>query len=277
MISSLSSSTSSLASTLFSKLDTRNQGYIEKSDLQSAFAALSETGDSDTSDVDAVFKQLDADGDEKVTKSEMTAAIERLSEQLNTQFDQSRVRGGGGHGHGRHMPPPAVEASQNSTDTQYDAAADANGDGTVSAEEEAAFAAGSSEAATAEPSAETGLQALLGALGAGMPPPVRKDDNGAFTLDELTEQLSEIGSTDSKRSELLATLVANFDTADSDGDGKIARDEARAFGKEQGVERAGRAENEGGAGQARIVQLLRAYGVGEGESSLATQSISLTA
>lgn len=92
---------SKMADKLFSKLDTKNQGYLEKSDLQSAFSQISSaSGAGDGASVDEVFKQLDGDGDGKVTKDEMSSSLKKLAEQLDSQFNQMRMGGGQG------MPPP---------------------------------------------------------------------------------------------------------------------------------------------------------------------------
>jgi Ca2+-binding EF-hand superfamily protein len=86
---------SQIASTLFSKLDSKNQGYIEKSDLQSAFAQISGAGDS--VGADELFTQLDSDGNGKLTSQEMSDSLTRIMEQLDSQFDKMRMGG---------MPPP---------------------------------------------------------------------------------------------------------------------------------------------------------------------------
>lgn len=154
---------SQMASRLFSKLDTKNQGYIEKSDLQSAFNQISNSGNSgNTASVDDVFKQLDSDSDGKVTKQEMSDSLKKLTEQFESQFNSMRMNGKGGmHG----MPPPPPQGSESggltkdeltsmaketaSTDsrrsslmtnlaTNFDKA-DTNGDGKVSMQEAMAF------------------------------------------------------------------------------------------------------------------------------------------
>ena len=92
---------SQMANRLFSKLDSKNQGYIEKSDLQSAFDQISGSSNSgNTASVDEVFKQLDANTDGKVTKQEMSDSLTKLAEQLDSQFNSMRTSGMGG------MPPP---------------------------------------------------------------------------------------------------------------------------------------------------------------------------
>lgn len=155
MTSSISSSTwtSNIASNLFSKLDTKNKGYLEKSDLQSAFSAISSDSDS-SGNVDDVFSQLDSDGDGKVTKDEMTSSLQKLAEELDNQFTQARMQQAGG------MPPPPPPQNDEgftkdelqsqldeigSTDSQRSSliskvvsnfsAADTNSDGKVTAQE----------------------------------------------------------------------------------------------------------------------------------------------
>lgn len=63
----------------------------------------------------------------------------------------------------------------------------------------------------------------------GMPPPPPPEDDTGFTQDQLSSQLSEIGSTDSERSDLISKIVSNFDKADANGDGKVSMQEAMAY------------------------------------------------
>lgn len=144
-----------MASDLFSKLDTSGKGYIEQSDLETAFSSLS----SGTSSASTVFSQLDADGDGKVTEDEMMSSFTKLAEELDSQFDQARMQN---------------------------------------------------------------------AMGAMPPPPPPENDTG-FTEEELNQQLSEIGSSDSQRASLIGKIVENFDAADTDGDGKVSFKEAMAY------------------------------------------------
>ena len=106
---------SQLSSKLFSALDTKNQGFLEKSDLVSAFSKLSSITSSDSTSVDDVFSALDSDKDGKVTKSEFASTLSKLQEELDSQFNQMRMQGGGGHGGPQGMggpppPPPADDA-----------------------------------------------------------------------------------------------------------------------------------------------------------------------
>jgi Ca2+-binding EF-hand superfamily protein len=63
------------------------------------------------------------------------------------------------------------------------------------------------------------------------PPPESQgeDPDTGFTLEELTAQLEEIGSSDPKRAELISSIIENFDEADTDGDGKVSHAEAMSF------------------------------------------------
>ena len=190
---------SKMAEELFSKIDSSQQGYIEKSDLQSAISEIS--GSDSSSNVDELFSQLDSDGDGKVTEDEFTNVLS----QLNQQFDQMRMQGG--------MPPP--------------------------------------------------------------PPP--ENDSG-FSKDELTAQLEEIGSSDSKRSSLISNIINNFDAADSDGDGKVTFEEAMSFDQSsQSTSASSSSDSSTSSTSAtasddskfmlQILKLMQAYHIGEMDSS----------
>ena len=165
MVASISGGLSTWADSVFSKLDTKNQGYIEKTDLQSALSATDDGGGMQSGDIDDAFSALDGDGDGKVTKSELTDAMTKLSDQLNAQFDASRVNGGGIRPDGPPPGPPpggaggaggaADSTSSTSSTSSTTEPADTNGDGTVSAQEQAAYetkqAAESDSGQTAKP------------------------------------------------------------------------------------------------------------------------------
>lgn len=98
---------------------------------------------------------------------------------------------------------------------------DADGDGKVTEDE---FASGLQTLAESLDT-QYNQSRMLG----GMPPPPPPGDDEGFTKDELTSQLSEIGSTDSTRSSLISSIVENFDTADTNQDGKVSFQEAMAY------------------------------------------------
>lgn len=136
---------SKMADKLFSKLDTKGQGYIEKSDLQSAFDQVSAKSASSPS-VDDVFSTLDGDGDGKVTKQEMSDSVQKLADQLDSQFHSMRMSGkGGGMGGMGGMSKSDISSMADSTTgsasqmlntlAQNFDEADTNQDGKISAQE----------------------------------------------------------------------------------------------------------------------------------------------
>lgn len=176
MVSSLGNTTS--ISQLFAKLDTRSLGYLEKSDLVSAFSKIAADGSSSTAE--DVFAALDSDSDGKVTESEFSTTLTKLQEELDSQFNQMRLQGHGGHGPqgmgGMPPPPPPQDdagftkeelssqleeiGSSDSERTSFIAnvvnnfeAADADGDGKVSFAEAQAYNSSSETAGDASASA----------------------------------------------------------------------------------------------------------------------------
>ena len=117
-------------------------------------------------------------------------------------------------------------SSSSSTDTTGTASAseifsqlDSDGDGKVTEDE---MASGFQKLADALDS-----QFEQSRMQGAMPPPPQNDTG--FTKDELTEQLSEIGSSDSGRASFISNVVENFDAADTNGDGKVTFQEAMAY------------------------------------------------
>ena len=157
MLSSINQA-SQMASQLFSRLDTKSQGYIEKSDLASAFSQISTKAEESTSSVDDVFSALDSNSDGKVTKDEFASVLAQLQEQMDSQRMQGGMHGAGGM---PPPPPPGDDAgftkdeltsqieSADSSDTQRTEllnkivenfeAADSDGDGKVSFTEAMAY------------------------------------------------------------------------------------------------------------------------------------------
>lgn len=168
---------SSPLSQLFSRLDTKGQGYLEKSDLVSAFSAI---GDSDESSIEDVFTALDSDSDGKITESEFSSTLSKLQEALDSEFNQMRMQGAGPQGMAGSMPPPPPPANdvgftQDELEAQLEEigetdsaraslltdivnnfdAADADGDGKVSFKEAMAYREEQSGTATADSSTTT--------------------------------------------------------------------------------------------------------------------------
>lgn len=182
------SQVSSMASSLFTKLDTKKQGYFEIDDLKSAFDKIQDT----QSDAQDVFSQLDADGDGKVTQSELTSSMQSIADSLDNQFNDMRMS--------------------------------------------------------------------MAMAGMGMMPPAPPAEDAGFSKDELQSQLDEIGSSDSKRESLLSKIVANFDDADADGDGKVSFTEAMAYDQSSsdGAKSASLAMDQNTL-FTKVLQMLQAY------------------
>lgn len=207
-----------MAQNLFSKLDTQNQGYIEKSDLQSALTQPSDS--SASSNVDELFSQLDGDGDGKVTQQEFSDSLKQLMDQLDSQMQAMRMRDGMQAG---GMPPP--------------------------------------------------------------PPPSDGSGDTGFTKEELTSQLTEIGTSDSKRASLISNILENFSDADTDGNGRVDFKEAMALdsassanadtqGTASGTDTGNEAQN--ARVMAQILRLVKAYGLDSAGSQTST-GLSVTA
>ncbi len=152
---------SEVASQVFSKLDSNNQGYLQKSDFVSALQSLDQSDASKSSSSSAsaeeLFSALDSDGDGKITQSELADTLKQVEQQLDQQFQQMRMQGGMQAGGMRPPPPPqddqglskdelTARASEvgSSDSTQADflnsvaesfEKADANQDGTVTFKE----------------------------------------------------------------------------------------------------------------------------------------------
>lgn len=171
-----------MAENLFDKLDTSGQGYLQKSDFQTAFdsiAPVSGSSSSTSTNVDDLFAKLDTNSDGKVTKDEFSTSLSKLAEQLDQQFQSMRMQDAmGGMG---GMPPPGNDAgfTKDELSSQLDQLggsdssrssllsgivqnfdkADANGDGKVSAQEAMAYSRSSQSSSTATDASATTLAA----------------------------------------------------------------------------------------------------------------------
>lgn len=76
------------------------------------------------------------------------------------------------------------------------------------------------------------MQARMGRGGppAGAPPPPPKGDEAGLSKDQLSDMAAK--SSDSPAASDLNALIASFDTADTNGDGKVSFSEAQAFREE---------------------------------------------
>jgi Ca2+-binding EF-hand superfamily protein len=168
---------STMVEQAFSKIDSTGQGYIDKAGIENALGQVSGSGGTDaSSSADAIMKALDGNGDGKVTKEEMSTGLQKLADQLDSQFNSMRARGGHG-GHGDAPRPPADSAglskdeitarAEKLASTNSKAAADltslassfdqadTDGNGKVSFQESQAFRQSQESSGTAPSAGET--------------------------------------------------------------------------------------------------------------------------
>ncbi|MDC7710962.1 EF-hand domain-containing protein [Vogesella indigofera] len=199
-----------VASEIFSKLDTDNQGYLEASDFGS--------------DNEDLFAALDSDSDGKVSKDELSTRLKQLEEELDSQFNALRSQGMGGRmmaGGMLGMPPPPPAGGED----------------------------------------DTGL--------------------GQEQLSAMAADASEAG--DSSAAARFAALAENFDSADSNQDGKVSFAESIAYeeaqrssdtGSEDGDLASADSEQDGRI-MMRLMAMLRAYSSDDDSNS--GGSVQLTA
>jgi len=152
--------TSSVVDKLFEKLDTNQQGFLDKSELQATLSANVGGNSGQSASADEMFNAMDADGDGKITKQELGNTLESIMGKMDNLAASMRVHGG-------------------------------------------------------------------------------RDKQGVdegFTKDQLTQMAQGSSATDSKSSAFMSAIAANFEQADSNGDGKVNRDEAMAYAKANGLE-----------------------------------------
>lgn len=92
-----------LADALFAKLDTNNQGYLSAADLEKVLGTGSASETGGDSAAQTLFKALDGDSDGKVSKEELSSALEKISAQLGEDRTRSQLGAAAG---GPPPPPP---------------------------------------------------------------------------------------------------------------------------------------------------------------------------
>jgi Ca2+-binding EF-hand superfamily protein len=136
-----------------------------------------------------------------------------------------------------------------------------------------------------------GTGGMNGMGGMPPPPPPQGGNDKGFTKDELSSQLNELGSSDSKQSSLISSIIQNFDKADTDSDGKVSFREAMAY--QQSTNTSGSSQDassatsqstttssasSGNNSEAKvmmqIMKLMHAYMTGNSSASSSTLSVS---
>jgi Ca2+-binding EF-hand superfamily protein len=236
------SSTSSFAEELLTSMDSDGSGSIDSTEFSSAALALLNNDESALSDA---FSSLDSDSDGAISADELNSLF---SQQASTMAAGSMPP---------PPPPPSSTSSEEDTGLTLDEMtsmlkdvsstdsnlatlltsvsenfdeADADGDGKVTFAEAMSY-----QQSTQENSTDSTEESTLAAAGSMPPPPppppsssAEGDDKG-YSADELTAMAENVSSTDSNLSSLFETLAANFDEADTNGDGKVSAAEAQAY------------------------------------------------
>jgi hypothetical protein len=165
MVASISSSTvSNWSDSLFSKLDTKKQGYIDQSDLTAALGTDEAGSTTNKDDAAAMLKAMDGDSDGKITKSELSTAISKVADELNAQFDSSRVDKSqltppGAAGVANTDEASSTENDQDKDDAAVSATGSATGSSSTASAAKAAPAAGGTVAASSTESTNKYVQA----------------------------------------------------------------------------------------------------------------------
>ncbi len=76
---------SQIAQKLFKKLDSNNDGGIDKIE----FSAIS--GSQNATDVSQIFSKMDTNGDSKIDESENASALQKLSEKMASAFSKMKT------------------------------------------------------------------------------------------------------------------------------------------------------------------------------------------
>ncbi|MGZ3157973.1 MAG: EF-hand domain-containing protein [Burkholderiaceae bacterium] len=113
--------TSRIVNNLFSKIDTKNQGYIDKEELQTAIDKISILGESSSSTnsatVDEIFKTFDSNGDGMLSKQDVINGVKKLADWLDMSTNKTYVEADTDKEGKRNFQEFASNARKSSTDT----------------------------------------------------------------------------------------------------------------------------------------------------------------
>jgi len=265
---------SKIASDLFAKVDTKNQGYVDKAELQATLEQASNGQSGTSTELGQFLSKIDADNDGKITKQELTDGVKQLADQLDAQFDSARVS----RAESGMAPPPPPSADdifasidtknqgyidkeslqaafdKNSTDTEANAAKveevfkalDTDGDSKISKEE---LAAGIEQAA---PQAAAGADASGAAQQAKGVPPAR---GGGGAAEDST--------------------ATTYEAADTNQDGTVSLQEQVIYDLSQAAKANTQAENTTSMDAVKkiMAQLTQTYGQFDSSIANATSSV----
>jgi Ca2+-binding EF-hand superfamily protein len=212
--------------------------------------------------VQRLFEQLDSTGQGYIEKSDLVSAMEKVSsvsQASNLDTDESDL---------------------NELFSQIDT----DGDGKVTKEELTNSFVQLDEQIN-NLFSQMRMNETMGGMQPPPPPPPEggegKTDAG-FSAEELTAQLEEIGDSDNQRSTLIENILANFDEADTNGDGRVNLEEAMAF-DQNSTGSANESEDLANTStnsldekvMLQIVRLMQAYNLGGGAEDDALSTLAV--
>ncbi|WP_127025255.1 EF-hand domain-containing protein [Rheinheimera mangrovi] len=222
------------AGNLFGKLDSQNKGYLEQSDFSSLLSGLQ--NDEASTKSKELFSSLDSDGDGQLTSYEFS---DNFSNLLYSAQGTMGPRPAPPQDNGKSKDELTAMLEELEQDDEKSSeglqslldnfdTADTDGDGKVTMQEAMAYKQSTEDSAGAS-SAQAMPPPPPGAMGS-------PNQDSGITAEELTALLDSTGETDSEMAATLQSLIDNFDSADSDGDGKVTMQEANSFRESQQAE-----------------------------------------
>lgn len=239
-----------LSDELLSKLDTDGTGTIDQAELASAVKQVSAPDE----DAAVLMTGLDSDGDKLISKQELGAGMQALSDQFEASFNAARTS------YGADAPPPAEEVFS---------LIDSDGGGAIGKSELEAFM-------SQKPAGGPDADAVFAKLDA--------DGNEQISEDELAQGMKKVaqggppgGAAPAHgaggappQADAAAVSNATYDEADTNQDGSVTIEERLAYQDKQDAKRddAGLAPH--GAALERIAALVeRSYAPGTADGSSA--------
>ncbi|MEA5098769.1 MAG: EF-hand domain-containing protein [Burkholderiaceae bacterium] len=98
-------------------------------------------------------------------------------------------------------------------------------------------------------------------------------DTSGYTKDELTSMIDELGSSDSKRTALMSSIVYNFEAADTNGDGKVSNEEAMTYDQTQQTSSATASSSTSGYTKDELSSLIEELGDSDSKRTTLMSSI----
>lgn len=240
------------AGNLFGKLDSQNKGYLEQSDFSSLLSGL-QNGKASTKS-EELFSTLDSNGDGQLTSSEFSDNFSNLLYSAQGTMG-NRPAPPEDSGKSKDELTALLEELEQDDEKSTEGlqslldnfdTADTDGDGKVTMQEIMAYRQ-SSEQSDDTASAQT--MPPLGSMGGP------QKDSG-LTAEELTALLESSGESDSDMAANIQSLIDNFDSADTDGDGKVTMQEAKSFRESQQTESSSLASKVSSSDQSESISKL---------------------